>query len=263
MTDAILQHREHGVLTLTFNRPERLNAFRREEYAALHRLLGELATDRELRVVVLTGAGRAFCAGEDLKELEADATAISFDAMRANVETLQDITRRIVQSDKVFVAAVNGVAAGFGAELAVACDCRVAAHNARFLFPEVRRGLFVTNGVTALLPRMVGHTWASTLLLSGEAVDAATAERAGLVTEAVADAELLTVVGAMARRMAENAPTAMRLTKRALAAAFEAELERALVQEVDDIMRVMASGEHVEGARAFIEKRPPRFGSSR
>ncbi|MBL8959749.1 MAG: enoyl-CoA hydratase/isomerase family protein [Gemmatimonadetes bacterium] len=256
-TPAFLIDRSGPVLTVTFNRAERLNAFRRVEYHELHRLLGEVAADRSVRAVVLTGAGRGFCAGEDLKELD-DGEETATEEMRANVEVLQDITRRIVDSPAVFIAAVNGVAAGFGAELAVACDLRVGGPEARFLFPEVRRGLFITNGVSLLLPRIVGATWAAQLLLSGQPIDAATAARIGLLTEVVP--------GGVAARAAElgaalagNAPTAMRETKRILRSSDRELLERHLHDEVATIMRCLATGEHVEGARAFVEKRPPRW----
>lgn len=247
-----------GVVTVTFNRPERLNAFRRSEYHRLHALIGELEAEPGVRVVVLTGRGRGFCAGEDLKELEAAADAHDPAQMRANVLVLQDITRRIVHSSRVYVAAVNGVAAGFGAELACACDLRIAADGARFLFPEVRRGLFITNGISFILPRLVGEGWARTLLLTGEPIDAATALRIGLVTEGVADAALAGRARALAAALASRAPTALRLTKRILGA-DEERLERALATEVEYLEACLAAGEHLEGARAFLEKRPPRF----
>ncbi len=250
--------RSGPALTITFNRPERLNAFRRVEYHALHALLTAVARDRSLRVVVLTGSGRGFCAGEDLKELDQEADT-SAAAMRENIEVLQDITRRIVDSDAVFVAAVNGVAAGFGAELAVACDLRVGSAGARFLFPEVRRGLFVTNGVSFLLPRIVGHTWASHLLLGGHPIDAATALRLGLVTEVVPEEALGATVQGLVDALVANAPTAMAHTKRILRQPERAMLERHLEQEVVSIVECLSTGEHVEGARAFVEKRRPRW----
>ncbi len=261
MSETFVATRTEGVLTLTFNRPERLNAFRRSEYHQLHAILGEIEQDAQVRVVVLTGSGRGFCAGEDLKELEGEGDTIDLEQMRANVEVLQDITRRIVMSSKIYVAAVNGVAAGFGAELAVACDLRMGSESARLLFPEVRRGLFVTNGVSALLPRIVGRTWASTLLLSGQPVDAATAERIGLLTHRVPDEALGEVVASMAAALAANAPTAMQLTKRILRDELAEELERALARETDYITTTLESGEYLEGARAFVEKRAPRFGT--
>ncbi|MFN8581336.1 MAG: enoyl-CoA hydratase-related protein [Gemmatimonadaceae bacterium] len=255
MTDAFILERQGAVLTIRFNRPDRLNAFRRAEYTGFHQLLGEVELDDEVAVVVLTGAGRGFCAGEDLKEL--DATPADAPA-RTGATILQDITRRIALGRHVYVAAVNGVAAGFGAELACACDIRVAATEARFLFPEVRRGLFVTNGISFILPQLVGGSWARQLLLTGEPIDADTAQRIGLVTQVVEGAALERVAGELAARIAGLAPTAVRLTKRILLG-NEQPLERALETELDYLDACIASGEHLEGARAFVEKRPPNF----
>lgn len=257
VNDALLLAREGQVLTVTFNRPDRLNAFRKAEYHALHRLLTDVRRDASVRVVVLTGAGRAFCAGEDLKEL--DASPATEAQVRAEVEVLQDITRQIAASDQVYVAAVNGVAAGFGAELSIACDLRIAASSARFVFPEVRRGLFVTNGVTLLLPRIVGATWAAHLFLSGLPIDAATAQHIGLVTEVVADDMLAPRGRDLAQALIANAPTAMVETKRMVRGSDRALLEQHLTSELEAIVRCFRSGEYVEGARAFVEKRQPRW----
>ncbi|HEX4934660.1 MAG TPA: enoyl-CoA hydratase-related protein [Gemmatimonadaceae bacterium] len=262
MNDSFLLDHRDGVLTVTFNRPERLNAFRRAEYHRLRDLLGEIERDAAVRVVVLTGSGRGFCAGEDLKELDAAShEAAGHDAAltRENALVLQDITRTVVRSERVYLAAVNGVAAGFGAELACACDVRLAGEGGRFLFPEVKRGLFITNGISYTLPRLVGDNWAATLLLTGDGIDAPTAKRIGLVSEVVAGESLLAVAQAMAAGIAANAPTAVRHTKRILRGDADA-LERALATEVAYLDAVLASGEYLEGARAFVEKRLPRYG---
>lgn len=258
MSDAFELRGDEGVLTVTFNQPERLNAFRRSEYHRFRDLLVEIEGDADVRAVVLTGHGRAFCAGEDLKELDAHATGDDRSVTRENLLVLQDITRRIVRSERVYIAAVNGVAAGFGAELACACDVRLAGEGGRFVFPEVRRGLFVTNGISHTLPRLVGDNWAATLLLTGDPIDADTALRIGLVSHVVRGDGLVDAAQAMASTIAANAPTAVRHTKRILRGDAEA-LERALVTEVDFVERVLASGEYLEGARAFVEKRAPDF----
>lgn len=258
MSDTFELRASDGVLTVTFNRPERLNAFRRSEYYRFCDLLGEIEADAHVRAVVLTGSGRAFCAGEDLKELDAHAVGDGESVTRENLLVLQDITRRIVRSERVYIAAVNGVAAGFGAELACACDVRLAGEGGRFVFPEVKRGLFVTNGISHTLPRLVGDNWAATLLLTGDPIDAATALRIGLVSQVVRGDEVVAAAQAMAATIAANAPTAVRHTKRILRGDVEA-LERALETEVDVVERVLASGEFLEGARAFVEKRAPNF----
>lgn len=258
MTDTFLLDRDDGVLTVTFNRPERLNAFRRAEYHRFRELLGEIDGDAAVRVVVLTGRGRGFCAGEDLKELDASDPDAGTALSRENAHVLQDITRRIVRSDRVYIAAVNGVAAGFGAELACACDVRLAAEAGRFLFPEVKRGLFVTNGISYFLPRLVGDNWAATLLLTGDGIDAHVAHRIGLVSHLVPNDALPLLARETARAIAARAPAAVRYTKRILRGDLDG-VERALATEVDYLDAVLATGEYVEGARAFVEKRPPRF----
>lgn len=258
MNDSFLLDRRDGVLTVTFNRPERLNAFRRAEYHRFRDLLGEIEDDVAVSVVILTGSGRGFCAGEDLKELESASDEVDAGVTRENVLVLQDITRRIVRSERVYLAAVNGVAAGFGAELACACDVRLAGEGARFLFPEVKRGLFITNGISWSLPRLVGDNWAASLLLTGDSIDAQVAKRIGLVTDVISHDSLVSVAQAMAAGIAAAAPTAVRHTKRILRRDAEG-LEQALATEVEYIDRVIASGEYREGARAFVEKRPPRY----
>jgi enoyl-CoA hydratase/carnithine racemase len=174
------------------------------------------------------------------------------------VRVLQEITRRIVESDTIFVAAVNGVAAGFGAELAIACDVRVVARSARFLFPEVRRGLFITNGVSYLLPRLVGRGRAAELLLSGEPIGGEEAHRIGLANRCVDDASCVTDALALAHVVASNAPLSVALTKRILRETADGTLDDAMGREVEYAMACFRSGAHEEGARAFLEKRDPR-----
>jgi len=258
--DDLVVERAGGVVTVTFDRPERLNAFRRATYERLHELLGELSADTAVRAVVLTGRGRAFCAGEDLRELDALAGSADFGAhVASGVQVLQGITRRMVESDAVFIAAVNGVAAGFGAELAIACDIRVAAHSARFLFPEVRRGLFITNGVSYLLPRLVGRGRAAELLLTGEPIGGEEAQRIGLATRCVADASCVEDALAVAKVVASNASLSVALTKRILRQTADGTIDEAMAREVEYAMACFRAGAHEEGARAFLEKRAASF----
>lgn len=259
--DELLREREGPVATIRFNRPERLNAFRRGTYRELHSLLLELERDETVRVAILTGTGRAFCAGEDLKELEAETErGLDLDEVRGSLELLQDITRVIARGRVVSIAAVNGVAAGFGAELALSCDLRIGSSSARFLFPEVRRGLFVTNGVTHLLPRIVGVGRALTLLLTGAPVDARAAETWGLLESVVDDSQIASAANALAKTIAANAPLSVRLTKRALRDGAAEDLESALRREIDFALECFEGGAHREGARAFVQKRDPSFG---
>jgi enoyl-CoA hydratase/carnithine racemase len=227
-------------------------------FARLLETLEAATADPSLRAVVLTGSGRAFCAGIDLKELAAGVergTAVE----RPTVETIQQITRPMVLSDKIVVAAVNGPAVGFGAELAVAADIRIAAEEAIFAFPEVQRALFATGGSTHLLPRLVGLGRALDWLVSGRTVSAEEALAAGLVTRLVPGEDLLEVTLEEARRVAANAPIPVGRVKRLLRGSFDSQLEATLRQEVDDTLACLDTEDFSEGLRSFFEGRPPRF----
>ncbi len=253
--------RRERVAIATFDRPEVLNAFRGATYRRLLDILDEVSRDEELRVLVLTGAGRAFSSGTDLKEL-ADEGAVRDDptAARAafDVERNQEITRRLIALPQITIAAVNGLAVGFGAELAISCDIRVASEDARFMFPEVKRALFLTNGVTWLLPRMVGLGRAMEWLASGRPVSATEALGAGLVTEIVGREHLLDLALDIAGAIAANAPLSVRMVKRALHAAHD-DLETALAAETRDVLACRATADWREGLQSFAEKRPPRY----
>lgn len=256
--------RAGGVASITFNRPARLNAFARATYEELHAILGDVARDEAIRAVVLTGNGRGFCAGEDLQELDAAARSPDFAAyVESGIAVLQDITRRIVESDAVFIAAVNGVAAGFGAELSIACDLRVVARSARFLFPEVRRWLFITNGVSFLLPRLVGRGRAAELLLTGEPIGAEEAHRIGLANHLVPDEGCVHEALRIAEAVASNAAMSVARTKRIIRETADGGIEDALAREVAYAMECFRGGAHEEGARAFLEKRAAKFEAPR
>jgi enoyl-CoA hydratase/carnithine racemase len=258
--DPILCVKDGAVATVTFNRPEKLNAFTHGMYQALHTLLEALESESVIRVVIITGRGRGFCAGEDLAELERlSEQGLNRADFSAALDRLQSITRIVATSAKIYIAAVNGVAAGFGAELAVACDIRYASTSAHMLFPEVRRGLFVTNGVTHLLPRIVGLGRALELLLTGTPIDADIAERMGIFNRVCPDAELLRTAQTLAVAIAANEAMAVRLTKRALREGVQGDLEGALQREIEFALACADAGAHLEGARAFLEKRAPSF----
>jgi enoyl-CoA hydratase/carnithine racemase len=249
-----------GVGLLTFNRPARLNACRMQTYRELHAALDVVKGDDAVRVLVLRGAGRAFCVGDDLKEARDLLRAgTSLDQWRDEIERLQDITRRIVQLPKPAIAAVHGHAVGFGAEVAIASDIRVAADDAQFRFTEVTRGLYPSNGVLYRLPRLVGHGRAVEWLLTGSAILAGEAFAAGLVTHVVPGAELEARVLDLAARLAANAPIPLRLLKQHLATIHDVDFEAALRLEVDGLLECMGSEDVAEGVRAFAEKRRPVY----
>ncbi|MFI6321980.1 enoyl-CoA hydratase/isomerase family protein [Nonomuraea sp. NPDC050556] len=221
-----------AAMVVRFNRPEVLNAFRDRSYHELVQALDTAATDDTVKVVVLTGTGRAFSSGTDLKELQGHLDQP--EVFRSHVDALQELTTRLTRHPKVIISAVNGIAVGVGVELAIASDIRIAAEQATFAFKEVHRGVFPSNGVLYLLPRMIGHGRAVDLLLSGDTIDAAEAHRAGLVSRLVPDALAEALV--LAERIAAAAPTPVRLIKRAMTQVWELDLQEVLALETDGLL---------------------------
>ena len=245
-----------AVATITLDRPEARNALdatlKRELLAAI-RAAGR---DRAVRVIVLTGAGSAFCAGQDLRETTGpDAPPLST-VLRETYNPLILAMRRL---DKPIVAAVNGVAAGAGMALALACDLRIAADGASFVLAFGRVGLVPDSGSTWFLPRLVGPARAAELALVGDPLSAADAERWGLVSRVVPAAELAAEARTLALRLAAGAPQAIALTKRALNRSLEAGLAGQLEDEAALQGIAGRTADHREGVAAFLEKRPPRF----
>ena len=245
-----------SIATLTLDRPEALNALnaalKRDLLAALRRI----GRDRSVRAVVLTGAGRAFCAGQDLKErLAPDAPPLSV-VLRDEYNPIISTMRSI---DQPIVGAINGVAAGAGASLAFACDVRVAAEEASFALAFGRIGLVPDSGATWFLPRLVGPAKAAEMALIGTPLSAADAERFGLVTRVVPAEALAKEAGAVATRLAGLAPVALAHTKRALERSWSLDLEAALEEEAWRQGIAGATADHAEGIAAFVEKRSPTF----
>jgi 2-(1,2-epoxy-1,2-dihydrophenyl)acetyl-CoA isomerase len=245
-----------AVATLTLDRPDALNSLTiplKEELLASFR---RLARDRDVRAIVLTGAGRAFCAGQDLRErLEPDAVPLATE-LRERYNPLILAMRTI---EKPIVGAITGVAAGAGASLAFACDIRLAAEGASFLLAFGRIGLVPDSGATWLLPRLVGSAKAAELAFTGESLSAADAERLGLVARVVPPESLLDEAQALAARLAAGAARALALTKRALNRSWDSTLEESLDYEAWLQGIAGATDDHREGLAAFVEKRPPRF----
>jgi 2-(1,2-epoxy-1,2-dihydrophenyl)acetyl-CoA isomerase len=245
-----------SVATLTLDRPEALNSLTvplKEELLATFRKLGR---DRDVRVIVLTGAGRAFCAGQDLRErLEPGAAPLETE-IRERYNPLILAMRTI---EKPIIGAINGVAAGAGASLAFACDIRIAAEGASFILAFGRVGLVPDSGATWLLPRLIGPAKAAELALTGESLSAADAERFGLVARVVPAEALLGDARKLAVQLAAGAPRAIALTKRALNRSWDATLDESLDYEAYLQGIAGATADHREGLAAFMEKRPPRF----
>ena len=246
-----------GIATLTLDRPDALNALTVPMKRELLSAFRSIARDRAVRAVILTGAGRAFCAGQDLRErLEPEAAPLATELR----ERYNPIIRAMRSLDQPIVGAVNGVAAGAGASLAFACDLRIAAEGASFVLAFGRIGLVPDTGATWTLPRLVGAARAAEIALLGDVVSAADALRIGLVSRVVPASDLAAVAAAMAGRLAGLAPGATTATKRLLAGAFDRELDAALEAEAEAQAAAGSHPDHAEGLAAFVEKRPPRFG---
>jgi 2-(1,2-epoxy-1,2-dihydrophenyl)acetyl-CoA isomerase len=245
-----------GVTTVTLNRPDALNSLTVPMKQALLAAFQAIGGRRETRAVVLTGAGRAFCAGQDLRErLQPDAAPLGVEVR----ERYNPIIRAMRGLDQPIVAAINGVAAGAGASLAMAADIRIAADTASIALAFGRVGLVPDSGATWFLPRLVGATRAAELALLNEPVGAADAVRLGLVGRVVPADQLATAAREIAGRLAAGAPRAIALTKRALAAAWDRDLDAALEEEAELQDIAGRTKDHAEGMAAFLEKRPPRF----
>ena len=245
-----------AVATITLDRPEALNALTIALKTELLAAFRAVARDRGVRAVVLTGAGRAFCAGQDLKErFQPDAAPLAVE-LRERYNPIIAAMRRL---DQPIVGAINGVAAGAGASIAFACDIRVAAEGASFVLAFGRIGLVPDSGATWFLPRLVGAAKAAELALLGETLSAAGAERFGLVARVVPAEALADEAKAMAVRLAGLAPRALALTKRALEWNASLGLDAALEDEAYRQGIAGATADHAEGLAAFLEKRPPRF----
>jgi enoyl-CoA hydratase/carnithine racemase len=255
----VLETRDGAVLTLTLNRPEKLNALSTALAEALLAAFEAASRDETVRCVVLTGAGRAFCAGGDLGELA--------DARRRNAgHELEGLLRAghglvlaIRDLPVPVLASVNGAAAGAGMNLALACDLRIAAETAMFGQNFARIGLFPDFGGTHLLPRLVGSAVAAELMITGEMISAAEALRIGAVNRVVPAEKLAEETRAYAQRVADAPPVTARAVKRVLAGAEREALRSALEFEVRQQAACFQSADSLEGMNAFFEKRKPEF----
>ena len=252
-----------GITLLTLDRRERLNAMSRELVSDLHDALAAAGDDRDCRVVVLTGAGRGFCAGLDLKEtgdIAADVGGGPPGAMRAQ-QHIASLVTQLRGLPKPVIAAVNGPASGGGLALALACDVRVAAESARFNVAFIRVGLSGCDiGVSYLLPRLVGASRAFELLLTGRMVESAEADRIGLVARVVPDGEVVQAALQTAELIRANSPFGVWMTKEVMWSNLEAGSLQAAI-DLENRTQLLSSytGDMREALAAFLEKRPPKF----
>jgi 2-(1,2-epoxy-1,2-dihydrophenyl)acetyl-CoA isomerase len=255
--ETVLWEVADGIGTLTLNRPEAVNAFTGLMLKELRDLLEQAARDPAVRVVILTGAGRGFSAGQDLKEHLAGDGA---DAIGEHLARFYNpLMERLFTLPKPTIAAVHGAAAGAGMSVALACDLRVAADNARFIQAFVKIGLVPDSGSTYFLPRLVGMARAMELAMLGDPVDAASALAMGLVNRVVPQESLMAETRTLAARLAAGPPSALSLIKRGIHRGAEREFLAALDYESHLQQAAALTEDHREGVQAFVEKRPPRF----
>ena len=252
----ILYDVHDGIAEIRFNRPHRLNAVVQEVYSELTEALNIAEASRESRVVLLTGEGRAFCVGADLKEHKAGRT--TFDR-REYLRGEQTVCKRLALLGKPVVAAVNGFALGAGAEMAIASDFVVMAESAKLGLPEIGLGTFLGGGITYLLPRLVGLAKARELVFLGERIGAEEAVRIGLACRSYPNQGFLDHARAFAREIAGKAPFSMQLAKEQLNMAAERSFDGALVAELEGMMFCSTTKDWQEGVDAFAEKRAPVF----
>ena len=261
MSDELLVSVEGGVAVLTLNRPERLNALTRGMLSGLRTRLAELAEDAAVGCVVLTGSGRAFCSGGDVRVQAATAGKSEFspeqrsDQLRASMEA----SRLLHDMPKPTIAMVNGVAAGAGMSLALACDMRIAGQSARMTTAFAKVGLSGDYGGTYFLTQLVGPAKARELYLTADLLDADRLLALGMVSKIVADGALVAETMALANRFASGPRVAYRYIKRNLKVAEEGSLSDALDAEAYGMLRSRETEDHAEAARAFVEKRAPVF----
>jgi 2-(1,2-epoxy-1,2-dihydrophenyl)acetyl-CoA isomerase len=259
MTTEVVHSVTGRVAYLTLNRPEALNALAPAQRDRLIGLLGEASADPAVRAVVLTGTGRGFCAGADLRGGPAAGERVAGDVARTIRLGAQRLIAAVLDCEKPVIAAVNGTAAGLGAHLALACDLVLAAESARFIEVFVRRGLVPDGGGAYLLPRLIGPQRAKELMFFGDAVSAADAERLGLVNRVVVDGELAKTAREWAERLATAPTRALALTKQLVNASLDSDRATAFAAEAAAQEINMTTEDAREGVASFVERRSPEY----
>jgi enoyl-CoA hydratase/carnithine racemase len=254
--ETILYEKRDLIGFVRLNRPDVLNAMNRQMRTELDDVLKHARSDAEVRVLLLTGNGRAFSAGADLKERRQQEQTI-VESLRDRRET--DFRWRLWQFDKPTVAAINGFALGGGLEVALCCDFRVAVASAEFGMPEVNLGSIPGGGGTQRLPRLVGYNKAALLIMTGRRIGAGEALSMGLIDQVAPEGELLKVAESLAQELASKAPMSLSYAKEAIRKAWELSLEDGLQLESHLNALLRTTEDRQEGARAFREKRAPQF----
>jgi enoyl-CoA hydratase/carnithine racemase len=259
MTELLYEVRPDAVAVITLNRPERLNAFTREMIDLWVDALEDARGNDAVQVVVVTGAGRAFCSGGDVGGMNERPTDLTGLDQKRWLEVIHRVPLTLETLDKPVIAAMNGVAVGAGLDMALMCDLRYAAAGSRFSEGYVKVGLIPGDGGTYFLPRLVGTARALELLWTGDFISAEDAESIGLVNRVVPADELLPTTLDLAARLASGPTVAIRTIKRAVYQGVRMDLRTHLDLISSHMAIVRQTHDHREGARAFVEKRPPRF----
>ncbi|WP_019172476.1 enoyl-CoA hydratase/isomerase family protein [Pseudaminobacter salicylatoxidans] len=249
MPEAIVARHDGFIAWVKLNRPDRLNAMNEELVKELSEALARAEADETIRVIILHGEGRAFCSGDDLKDL--DAQTVSEDATQAWVEAIQQVTLQIMQSRKIVIAAVHGWCVGGALEWVINCDFRLFADNTRWFFPEVSYGFFVTGGVTALLTKQVGSQMAKDLIMFGDRHDAKKALEVGIAWKLFPEDQILAEAEKLASRIAERPAESVAEIKRAINEGFHSSLADAMRIETAATVRGFLSVESQARAKEF------------
>ncbi len=255
--EPVLYSIQDGIATLTFNRADSFNSFNKEMALMVQKTLKEFESDPKVRCIIITGSGKAYCAGQDIKELtdpetKVDLSAIVSDHFNPIIELIREI-------EKPVVAAVNGVAAGAGANIALACDVVIAHENASFIQAFSKIGLIPDSGGTFFLPRLIGFQRASALMMLGDKVMAKEAQEMGMIYKAVAAEDYQNEVKRIATKLASLPTKGLGYTKRALNKSLFNELSKQLAIEEQLQTTASMTSDYQEGIKAFIEKRKPEF----
>ena len=237
--ETVKYHREKNVGIITLNRPERLNAINPNLLDRLITQLNVAGEDEKVVSVILTGAGRSFCAGEDLKETESGK---SLSQWKKEINALQETQRVILKLGKPLIAAIRGYAVGGGLEFALSCDIRIAAQDAKFGFPETGVGLTITGAGTKLISQLVGLGKAKELVFTGEIIDAQQALQIGLVNQVVPGDQLLDAALNMCERIGRNSPLSLKLSRMALDEGLHSSFEQILALEAEHVLACVTSG---------------------
>ena len=249
--DNIILEKENGIATITFNRPEAMNALNIQTRAEFGQAISDIASDNEVKVLILTGSGKAFVAGSDIKEFNQTTPLAAH-----NITRLGAIVEKL---EKPVIAAVNGFCLGGGCEIAMGCDIIIASEKAKFGQPEINLGIIPGGGGTQRLQRLVGSCRAKELIFTGDIINAEEADRIGLVNRVVPMDELMPAAKKIAKKIAYKSQAALKLAKQAINKGMQTSLEDGLDYEREMYSLSLTLEDKAEGVAAFLEKRKPEF----